>query len=81
MRKIINCDWSMVVSVMDKSKKLTNHSRLFFSHSTVIDQFVTLTISSTIATAIVDHALYNQNIRKSTNQSPLFHEKEGNKAL
>jgi len=34
-----------------KSKILTNHNQLFFLHSTVISQFLTLTASSTTATA------------------------------
>jgi len=47
---------STIYGIRSKSKKLTNHSRLFFSHSTVIGQFVTFTISITTATAIVDQA-------------------------
>ncbi|KYN21241.1 hypothetical protein ALC57_06387 [Trachymyrmex cornetzi] len=37
---------STIHGVKSKSKKLTNHSRLFFSHSTVIGQFLTITSSS-----------------------------------
>jgi len=40
-----------------KSKKLTNHNQLFFLHSTVIGQFLTLTASSILLLLIVDHAL------------------------
>jgi len=35
---------------------LTNHNQLFFLHSTVISQFLTLTTSFTADTAIVDDA-------------------------
>jgi len=33
---------------------LTNHNQLFFLHSTVIDQFLTLTASSILLLLIVD---------------------------
>jgi len=35
-----------------------NHNQLFFLHSIVISQFLTLTASSTVATAIVVDAFY-----------------------
>jgi len=38
------------ISMKPHPKKLTNHSQLFFLHSTVISQFLTLTVSFTTAT-------------------------------
>jgi len=58
---------------------LTNHSQLFFLHSTVIDQFLTLTASSTITTAhcrprikVRSHGLIFFAYRVSRNQSEAF---------
>jgi len=41
---------------------LTNHSQLFFLHSIVISQFLTLTASSILLLLIVDDALDHKKL-------------------